>query len=62
MIVTLCVTALLSGCVTASGDYCTLARPIYFSDQKTVDWLLENDRPVLTDITVHNEQMERLCW
>lgn len=59
---TLCATALLAGCETPSGDYCDIAKPIYFESQQTVDWLLDNDRQALTEITVHNEQMERLCW
>lgn len=62
LIVTLFVTALLGGCVAPSGNYCDIARPIYFERQGTVDWLLDHDRQVLSEITVHNEQVERLCW
>lgn len=62
LIATLCATALLGGCVAPSGDYCAVARPIYLEDDRTVDWLLENDRQALSEITVHNEQVERLCW
>lgn len=61
LIVTLCAAGLLSGCVAPSGDYCDIARPIYFDGVETVDWLMYNDQPVLREIVTHNEQVERLC-
>lgn len=55
------VIALLAGCEAPSGDYCQIAKPIYYGSLTTVDWLIENDTRLITDITVHNEQVERLC-
>lgn len=56
-----CLTALLAGCVTTTGSYCDITSPLYFDSQKTVDWLLRNDRALLVDIIVHNEQNTRIC-
>lgn len=58
-----CLTALASGCgMTISGDsYCDVAGPLLFDSQKTVDWLLTNDRTLLVDVIVHNETQARLC-
>ena len=51
--------ALVSGCVNSS--YCDVAKPLYFGDQATIDWLLENDIELLRPIVVHNETYEGLC-
>jgi hypothetical protein len=40
---------------------CDWTRTIPFGSQPTVDWLLENDRQLLVDVTVHNEARERIC-
>ena len=58
-----CLTALLSGCgATISGDsYCDITSPLYFDSQKTVDWLLRNDRALLVEVVTHNETNARLC-
>ena len=58
-----CLTALLSGCgMTISSDsYCDIAGPLLFDSQKTVDWLLSNDRTLLVDVIVHNETQDRIC-
>lgn len=61
LIVTLFGAVLLSGCATGNGDYCAISRPILFDTQETVDWLIDHDPKLLTDVTVHNEQVERLC-
>jgi hypothetical protein len=54
--------ALLGGCGTATTDtYCDVAAPVYFERSATVDWLLENDKPLVTEIVVHNETYERTC-
>ena len=55
-------TALLSGCgMTTADSYCDIASPLYFDDNNTVDWLLQNDRALLVDIVVHNETNARIC-
>ena len=57
-----CGAALLSGCATVTGNsYCDIARPHYFNSEDTVDWLIDHDRALLVDVTVHNETYERLC-
>jgi hypothetical protein len=61
LMMTLSLTALLSGCVT-SGDYCDIASIIFLDSDDTVSWLLHNDRNLLTSIVVHNEITDRLCW
>ena len=49
--------ALLFGCVTAnSGDFCDIARPIYFDSENVVSWLSEHDSALLRDIVAHNEK------
>lgn len=53
--------ALVSGCAQVTGDYCDIADPILFSNESTIDWLIENDRSLLEDIVVHNEQASDLC-
>jgi hypothetical protein len=56
-IMTLCALAVLSGCVTASsGDFCDIARPIYFDSENVVNWLSEHDSALLRDIVAHNEK------
>jgi hypothetical protein len=56
-IVTLCALAVLSGCETAnSGDFCDIARPIYFDSENVVSWLSEHDSALLRDIVAHNEK------
>ena len=56
-------TVLLSGCgMTISGDsYCDISKPLLFDSQKTIDWLLTNDRTLLVDVIVHNETQDRIC-
>jgi hypothetical protein len=44
-----------------TDSYCDVAKPHFFSSQDTVDWLLNNDRELLVDTTVHNETYDRLC-
>jgi hypothetical protein len=58
-----CLTALVSGCgTTISGDsYCDIASPLLFDSQRTVDWLVANDRALLVDVIVHNETNDRIC-
>lgn len=47
---------LLFGCVSPSGDFCDVARPIYIGSGAVVDWLAENDEPMLRAIVSHNEK------
>lgn len=51
----------LLGCVRASdGDFCDIARPMYFDTADTINWLADNDRPLLEGIVAHNE-VTALC-
>jgi hypothetical protein len=60
--ITACASALLAGCgIRMTDSYCDVAKPHFFSSQDTVDWLLNNDRELLVDTTVHNETYDRLC-
>ncbi len=52
---------LLSGCVAPATEYCTLAKPIMFGSEQTVEWLSGNDERMLSDVVVHNEQVAALC-
>jgi len=55
-------TVLTSGCAAKiDGDFCDIARPMYFDNAKTIDWLADNDRWLLQGIVAHNEIRERLC-
>jgi hypothetical protein len=52
----------LSGCVkVAANSYCDIASKLYFENMRTAEWLMENDRKLLTDIVINNETHERLC-
>ena len=54
---TLCAVGGLSGCaaLSPSGDFCDKARPIYMGSEAVLDWLLENDEPLLRGVVSHNE-------
>jgi hypothetical protein len=53
-------TALMSGCASAiDGDFCDLARPIYFDSADTINWLAENDIWMLRSVVAHNEVTAR---
>ncbi len=53
----------ISGCgLKISGDsYCDITKPLLFDSQRTVDWLVVNDRTLLVDVIVHNETNVRIC-
>lgn len=51
--------ALLSGC--AGSVECGWVRPIHFSDQMTVDWLIENDPTLLAEVVILNETQSKVC-
>jgi hypothetical protein len=57
---TLSSVVLLSGCATPSGSFGDIAKPIMMGSMKTVDWLADNDEPLLRQIVSHNEKVERL--
>lgn len=46
------------GCATVSGDYCDIARPIWFD---TGDDVLATPAEVRRQILVHNELIGMLC-
>lgn len=59
---------LLAGCAEGPkttpkpvGEYCLISEPLYFADDSIVVWLSEHDPSLLEGITVHNEQVERVC-
>ena len=55
-------TALTSGCVKAiDGDFCDIARPMYFDTAETINWLADNDRGLLQSAVAHNETHKELC-
>ena len=57
-----CIIALLSGCATISGDtYCDIAAPLYFENENTVKFLIEQDEDLFKDILVHNETHQKVC-
>lgn len=50
----------LAGCAARiDGDFCDLARPIYFDSAETINWLAENDRWMLQSVVAHNEVTAR---
>jgi len=51
---------LLSGCVKPVSNYGDLAKPIMIGSMNTVDWLADNDEPLLRQIVAHNEKVEQL--
>jgi hypothetical protein len=59
LIATLFGVVLLSGCVSPSGDFCDVARPIYIGSESVVDWLVENDEALLRDVVSHNEMTSK---
>ena len=53
---------LTSGCAKISGDsYCDITGPLLFESERTIDWLIKNDRPLMQDIMVSNETYKRVC-
>jgi hypothetical protein len=53
---------LLAGCTMApQGDFCDIARPIYFDSADTINWLAENDRWMLQSVVAHNEIQQSMC-
>jgi hypothetical protein len=47
---------LTSGCAAKiDGDFCDIARPMYFDNADTINWLADNDRWLLQGIVAHNE-------
>ena len=43
------------------GDFCDIARPIYFDSADTINWLAENDRWMLQSVVAHNEIQQSMC-
>lgn len=59
-IVTLSSIALVAGCAAPRGDFCDIARPLYFEHDATVDELAGDEEELLRGIVRHNELVE-LC-
>jgi hypothetical protein len=57
----LLVNLFLVGCVTPSGNYGDIAKPILFGSVETIEWLAANDEAMLRQVVTHNEQVERLA-
>jgi len=53
--------ALSGGCAKTSGNYCDIASPLYFYSDEVVTWLSENDKALLQEIIIANEQWAALC-
>jgi hypothetical protein len=41
------------------GDYCDITRLLTFDSADTINWLADNDRPLLAGIVAHNETAAR---
>jgi len=58
LIVTLLGAGLLFGCAKIpNGDFCDIARTIYFDGETVVGWLLDNDEQLLRNVVAHNEKV-----
>lgn len=55
------VSALVAGCAVTTGNYCDIAEPLYFYEDRSVQMLIEKDRELLRDIVTHNEKWQDLC-
>lgn len=56
-------TALTSGYAKAiEGNYCGVAREMYFKYAGTIDWLAENDPRLLAATVSHNEVRREFCY
>lgn len=53
-------TGLPAGCTAVSTE-CDWTEPIRFGSQQSVDWLLVNDRQLLSSVVSHNETREEVC-
>lgn len=56
-----CLSVLVSGCGIRTDGYCDIASPLIMDSQRTVSWLVNNDRGLLVSVLVHNETNDRLC-
>lgn len=55
-------TAQVSGCAAKiDGDYCDIARPMYFDTVGTISWLADNDPRLLAATVSHNEVHREFC-
>lgn len=50
--------ALLTGCATVKGDFCDLAKPIWWD---TPQQLNETPEPIIRQIVQHNEVHKLVC-
>ena len=56
------VIVLPTGCAKISGDsYCDITSPLFFKNDDIVDYLIKNDRALVSDIMVSNETYQRIC-
>lgn len=55
------VSVLVAGCAVTTGNYCDIAEPLYFHEDRSVQMLIEQDRELLRSIVTHNEQWSALC-
>lgn len=61
MILTLSLAPLLGCARIETGSYCDIAGPIYFGDEASLHWLMENDRQLVEEIVINNEAYAELC-
>ncbi len=53
---------LLNGCAKITSDtYCDIGSPLYFGNERTIEWLMENDKPLVKDILANNETYKEIC-
>lgn len=61
LVLMLCVTGLVSGCVKPQGNYCDIASPIYFDSEDAIREIYASDPGVLQRIVTHNEVFAQMC-
>jgi hypothetical protein len=54
----LCAVMLVSGCVTTSGNYCDIAKPIWWDDAGQLDATPDG---IVRQIVTHNQTWEAVC-
>jgi len=54
----LCAAVLLSGCAASSGNYCDIARPIWWDSAEDLD---ATPTSIVRQVVEHNETVMALC-
>ena len=59
-----CITATTASCSPREipvRNMCLTMQVIRFGNQATIDFLSQNNRPLLESIVTHNEKLDRIC-